>query len=320
MIDALGTQLFVLHANAWSGYLASHLFPRASVLPWRADLTADESINALARLAAESSSEAALLFHIDLSDTRNTPRDRPALLHGLRSRNITALNAGCCDLSRRRLQARLRELALNTVSIDQHTAEDTPVIIKTDPNHGGAPELRLSAWERAALGITFEGAWLGSARAYRVLPLRNVPAEVLTHADYAVERYVENASGMFYRAYVSGTAVLVVKAHCVHQIKVICGDPRDENWALHIDELAHLSVEAIPAKVAQAIAALAMGEGLHFGAIDLVEDDRGEPFIIDLNTTPWAGKRPIDHEIAEFLREGFLEGAKLRQMGVAQHA
>jgi hypothetical protein len=304
--------LFVLHANAWAGYLVCHLFPQAAVIPWRADLAAEDVADSMGRHASGTSADAALLFHVDLSDTRRTPRERPQLMGWLRSRGIAGLNAGCDDLSRRRLQQRLRALSLNTVAIDPRPADDTRVIVKTDPNHGGEAELRLSPQERAMLGVSFEGAWFAHSREYRVLPLRDVPPEVLAHPDYAVERYVDDGSGVFFRVYVSGTAVLVVKAHCDQQIKAVRGDARDENWGFRLDELDDLADAAIPSKLARAIRTFVLAEDLHFGSIDIVPDERGEPHVVDLNTTPWGGKVPIDEEIAEFLREGFVQGAELR--------
>jgi hypothetical protein len=304
--------LHVLHANGWTGYLICQLFPQAEVVPWRIDLTAGDVVDRLSRPAMTPAAGAALLFHIDLSDTRRTPRERQWLLQWLRTRQIAALNAGCDDLSRRRLQTRLRELALNSVAIGARPDPAERVIVKTDPNHGGESEMRLSYAQRATLGIAFEGAPFVAGRQYRVLPLRGVPPGVLAHPDYAVERFVENASGLFFRAYVSGTAVVVVKAYCTAEIKAISGDARDENWAFLLDELDHPTPAEIPVKVARTIRAFALAEDLHFGSIDVVQDEHGEPYVVDLNTTPWGGKAPVDAEIAAFLRDGFMQGIQRR--------
>lgn len=311
-MDRPALDLLVLHANAWSGYLITKLFPGAGVMAWRADIRGDEVAERVSSHPAGAASPA-LLFHVDLSDTRRTPHGRRQLTQWLRSRKVPALNADCADLSRRRLQARLREHGLNSTTLDSHVDPDARVIVKTDPNHGGAAELRLSPAERAELGVTFEGGWFRQARDYRVLRRRDVPAEILAHPDYVVERYVDDGTGRFYRVYVSGTAVLVVKAHSARLIKAVRGDARDENWGFELDELEQVPETALAQKVARTIRTFVLCEDLHFGSIDIVMDEDGEPHVVDLNTTPWGGKLPVDAEILEFLRDGFAKGVELRR-------
>lgn len=305
--------LCVLHANPWSGYLAAHLFPNAPVLAWRPGMAGTEVAGWLGALGADTGREAALLFHVDLSDTRRTPQGRAALLDWLQARGIACLNAGCEDLSRRRLQARLRALSLNSVGLTADAAARTRVIVKTNPNHGGEAEMRLAQHERDLLGIGFRGAPFVAGRQYKVMPLQEVPAAVAANPDYVIERFVGNRADLFFRAYVSGTAVVVVKAHCASEVKAISGDPRDENWAFHAEDLQAPGDAAIAGKVRQAIHTIVRAEDLHFASLDIVQDDDGEPHVVDLNTTPWGGKAPLDPQIAGLLREGFLQGIERRR-------
>ena len=66
------------------------------------------------------------------------------------------------------------------------------------------------------------------------------------------------------------------------------------------------------AAVLRDAAAFCEAVGLDFGALDVLHDDAGRHYIIDMNVTPWSGTFGGRFGLAEHLREGFAEAVPQR--------
>jgi hypothetical protein len=123
-----------------------------------------------------------------------------------------------------------------------------------------------------------------------------------------VEKYVTNDENSFYRVYFSGGQIIIVKAFAQGIIKKLSGDPRDTNFVTDLEALK-TGTDGLPISetLKKDVATFVELTPAEFGCIDIVHDGRDHHYIIDLNLTPYAGTRPHDPFLTNFLRMGITD-------------
>jgi hypothetical protein len=242
-------------------------------------------------------------FHINCSVASRFPPERGALIEALGRRGVQVLNGGITDIRKRSLQRQFQKLGLGSVEASRAGVDDELVIVKTDANYGALGERRLSASERALLGVPAPSEVIGHADDYRVLARGDVPPLWWNDDSLAIERFVDNRTGRYYRVYFAGDAVVVsVRLH-PGRIKKYIGTVVRTDRRTYLDELTEGRCRGVGADVGRTIWRAITGLALDFGALDLVEDDAGQSFVVDVNATPFFRPEPA---LVHHLRSGLF--------------
>lgn len=187
--------------------------------------------------------------------------------------------------------------------------ETGPVIVKTDRNHGGLPELRLEAMPRARLFFEKLRSRLVSMRSprwrdvevldrgsYPVFPaLKDVPREIFANPHLIVERYVAEIEGGRYCVrfcYALGSREFTVRLTSKNPV---------------IKASTSEGCERVESS--SEVALWRRRLGLDYGKIDYVVRD-GKAVVLDVNTTPaysalerYGLTGAVARELAEGIRE-----------------
>jgi hypothetical protein len=236
----------------------------------------------------------------------------PAYLDYL-ARFPVALNAGCPDLSKRRVSA---------AALAPGERWDGPVIVKTDANCGGIGEERLEREPlpcRLARAARLAGAALGGARArererwrrlrrlpsedYPVFPsLREVPEGVLENPALVVERFLPEREGSLY----------ALRTH------TRLGDRHRSRRVLAAEPVVKANRTVLREEIEPNPEVVAAADRLRldYGKVDYVVHE-GRVVVLDANRTPTYGPRldeaarkasaeALAPGLAAFLRSGEL--------------
>lgn len=295
----LQQHLTVYEWNAWDGYLIASLAGDAQRIP--ASL-ADTAENLFAMLRPGTR---AFLFHLDLTYGAGLPAGRSDLIQALQASGCRVLNADLTDVSKREVQAVCRRVGARCLAASRAGAEDEMVIVKTNLNCHGRPEERLTGEQLERLVPPGAVAVLET---YPVLRREAVADDLWDAGALSIERYVENRSGRFYRAYVAGTHIILSESATPGVIKKMGrGLPRTNYFAGDGSTAAGYGAapSALIHEAFEQVRMVRQGFAMDFGAIDLVEDDQGSTYVCDVNPTPyWGESEPL---MDDFLRAGLLE-------------
>lgn len=277
-----GAGLAVLEWNAWRGFLVGAVFPRASRVPvdprerWE---------RLLARVPPDART---VLPHVDLSRTGGVPRGRAELFAALRERGARVLNEHVTDISKGRIQRECARLGLPVTAAAREGDPDEWVLVKTDLNSGGRKERWLSPAERRRLGVGRLSRQLRDPGDYRVVRRRDVPPSWWSDPALSVERYVTNSRDAFYRVYVLGRQQVVSRAVSGARVRRMEGKLERRN-AFFRDFRPLGDGGELPPDLLDTVRAFVAGFRLDYGALDLVEDDEGRAYVVDVNDTPYWG-------------------------------
>jgi hypothetical protein len=269
--------------NAWTDFLITKVVTNALRISAR---LGHDTRRVMAALPADTRT---FLFHLDCTRTSRFPRDRSSLVTALAGRGVKMLNVSLDDISKRRLQQVCGTIGLNTVGATRQGDPQQLVIVKTDLNSAGVRERYLSRWQRWRMGIRLSETITGRED-YRVLRRCEVPPEWWNDNTLQIERYVTNCENAWYRAYVYLDRLVVSRASSEVPVKRMYHASERSNTAFVIDEDGVTSASAshpIPSTVLHAIVQLTRAARLDFGTLDLVVDESGEAFVVDLNVTPF---------------------------------
>jgi hypothetical protein len=245
------------------------------------------------RCGTGSDHPAELLFpHIDLTV-------RPPEYEAYLQRYRGVVNRRVLDVSKS---------AWTGLRVERDSSYTGPVIVKTNRNHGGLPELRLGAaplqrlfrhrlrslFRRArGLGTAWEGIqWLDTGSYPVFESLRDVPSGVLENDSLLVQRFVPEREGARYAvryAYVLGSREITLRL--VSRTPVIKGGNADA-----CEEVATPSE----------LAPLRRRLGLDYGKIDFVVSE-GRFIPLDINPTPASGTLEL-HGFVQRVSSHLAEG------------
>ncbi len=273
---------FVIYEwDAWWQFKMVRAVPEAIRLTARPDEHAEE---VLSRCPPNAS---AFAFHINATFSGEFPHDRKALISALEARGVVSINGFVFDISKRWVQAQCAAFGLPvaTASIDGDPNER--VIVKTDHNFGGQSERQLTEHQRRTLRVSRPSSEVSSAHAYQVIPRREVPAAWWADPALVIERYVVNRSNVIYRVSVAGTRVDILRMVNTALIKKVTASQEKVTFFATRDQLDEGSVRGLDADVGKTIVRFLEGAGLDFCGMDVIADDDGRTYIIDVNTTPY---------------------------------
>lgn len=282
--------LCIYEWRAGRGFLLPMMFPKAT----RLHATIGEtSSDLLKRLPAEIST---FLFHVNLTDTRRTPLRRRAFCRALRARGIRILNEHVTDISKHRVQQVCALAGLRTTLAARDGDPDEMLIVKTNANYGGESEKRLGADGRRRLGLSPRSRLILGYDGYLVLRRSEVRPDFWRSRHVIVERFVENRRHVFYRAHKVLDRVIVSRMVNPARIKKMLQQIRRTNWNLLLPSLEPVEgPRPVPMHVISAVATFCAAARLDVGSIDLLEDDEGRCYVVDLNAQPYWGERGYDH-------------------------
>jgi len=249
----------------YAEYLLPRLLPNASRLVARAD-------DNVARIVAALETRLGFAFHIDRSDAGAFPRERGALCAALRARGVRILNAALHDVTKRRLHALVRRAGLPSAAAEREGDPDERLIVKTNLNYGGLPEARARG-----------SAEPGEMPRYQVLRRYRIPDELWDDPALVIERFVSNANGRMYRAFVAFDRLVTLATTSPYEIKRV---PNDARLALED--------RAVPGALQTTVRTFVRSAGVDFASIDLVYADGGPFMVVDLNPTPFWGEVELE--------------------------
>lgn len=298
MTSSLPNEILVYSWNAWDGYLASFVFPHASVV--YGDLFEDSFDVGKCLVGGES----LFLFQVNLTKTAFAPVSRDAILAELDRRGIRILNRELHDISKRWLQNKLRELGLPTTLATREGPPQEYLIVKTNENYMGEHERMLSNAQRAQLHILEPSPLPDNQTGYYVAPRSKISAEAFDNSSLIIERYIKSKDDTFFRIYKAAELVIIVKSRSTMLIKKVRGDPSDENIVTTLEELAD-HWRSFPQRLGIVLQWFFHNVKMDYGCLDVVTDG-SEFYIIDVNLTPWGGDPKPDEFLLGLMRSHLL--------------
>ena len=293
--------LVVYEWNAWGRYLirgSKPLCQRLEAFPQ--DCAAD----VLRRLPRNTTH---FLFHCNLTDPTLWPADRDALVQGLEARGIVVLNGHTPSLRRRNVQRLLREAGLPDVAAPREGDPAELLIAKSDHNYAGANERKLLALA-PGFACGEPSPLFQSSEDYRVLRRAEVPAAWWDDERVAIERFVDNQPGWISRAYLLGDRFVLSRALIPGPVKKIAEARERCVYRLQQGQPLRRHLGAVPPSEVEGHVATALAVAtalrLHCVCLDIVEEDSGACFAIDVNPTP-------RRSLLRFGVQAWLRGARL---------
>jgi hypothetical protein len=297
-----GDKVAVLEWRAWEGFLLTHVLgddaERIEVDPFR-ELPSEE----FDRIC---DSFATVCFQINLSVRGRLPLRIRDLTNRFVERGVFVVNGFVQDIRKSTLQKHLETIGLNSVRVTPSGSSHEVLIVKTDLNYGGDLERHLPPESIAAAGFEhLISPEIKGAYYYKTVLREMLPAEIWHDPAIMIEKYIDNAENSFYRVYFSGERVIIVKAFAARIIKKLSNDPRDTNYVTDLEHLkAGTDKLELSGKLKRDLVTFLEQSAVEFGCLDIVHDGNDNHYIIDLNLTPYAGRRRIDPFLTNFLREG----------------
>lgn len=294
----------VLEWRAWDGFLLSHVLGENAVRietdPFREFPTAQFD-----RLC---DSFTTVCFHINLSVRHRLPLQIRDLTNRFAERGVYVVNGLVQDIRKSTLHSHLEVIGLSSARATPSGLADEVLFVKTNLNYGGELERWLPAENIAAGGLEHLVSNDIGAYHYKTVARGMIEDRIWTDPSIVVEKYVTNVENSFYRVYFSGKQIIIVKAFAPRIIKKLSGDSRDTNFVTDIAQLkAGTDHSELSRKLKLDVAMFVENTPVEFGAIDIVHDGRDHHYIIDLNLTPYAGTRPHDPYLTNFLRMGITD-------------
>jgi hypothetical protein len=301
-----GGTVAVLEWRAWKGFLLAHVLGdhgvRIETDPFREFPSAQ-----LDRLC---DSFKTVCFQINLSVRHQLPMRIRDLTDRFVERGVYVVNGLVQDIRKSTLHAHLEILGLPSAKATPSGPADEVLFVKTNLNYGGELERSVPAKDLADSGLDHLANEIG-AYGYQTVKRGMIEEGIWTDPSIVVEKYVTNDENSFYRVYFSGGQIIIVKAFAQGIIKKLSGDPRDTNLVTDLESLK-AGTDDLPISEAlrHDVATFVELTPVEFGCIDIVHDGRDHYYIIDLNLTPYAGTRPHDPFLTNFLQMGITDPAR----------
>jgi len=293
---------FVIYEwEAWSDFKLVRAVPEATRLTARPGESADD---VLARCPADA---VAFAFQVNTTFSAEFPHRRCDLVAGLEERGIVPLNAQAVDISKRKIQTQCAAFDLPVAAAPRDGDPTERLIVKTNHNYGGNAERQLTPEALADLGITPPSAVVPTAQSYKVLPRRDIPDAWWADSGLAIERYIENRWNRIYRINFAGRRVDILRMVNSNLIKKPheLGETEQVTILCNREELQNGSVPGVDPAIGEASVRFMRGAQLDFGSLDLIADDVGRAYVLDVNTTPYG----VPHSLRRILqvRRGLFE-------------
>jgi len=283
--------MFVGEWNAWSGFLIQQICPDAYV---QSIQLGDPAISLLNRV---QDSHRVLLFHINLTFLERAMSGREQLRLALVERGVCPLNMRVESIDKWSVQSACARAALPVCRASRLGNPEELLVVKSRANHAGHAECEADPFYRNFLAIEFE-----TEERIRIVRRKDVAAETWDSATLTVERYIANREGRFHRTYVFGDQVAVATSRSDKQLREMW--QKDGVDLITCDKASSRPLSAFdPISVTSR---LAREMHLEYGALDLMVDDTGLIYPVDVNVTTWWGPDE-NRDLIEFLRRAAAE-------------
>jgi hypothetical protein len=274
------------------------------LLPGALRLRADPSQSFSQLVKALPEDFDAFLFHLNCTRTDHFPSFRPQLIDFLRDQGVACLNAHITDISKRTLQNACVLLRIPTTRTGLTGSGKELLIVKTNNNYGGNGDLRLRMRVDSTRPSGHFHSPIRNAMDYRVMQRRNIPVTWWENKSLTIERFISNRYMRQYRVYFAGTHLHISEWRDPRPIKKYRKDIVKATYSMTIDDLFNGLAPVLPTSLAGSIAAIIKHFRIDFGAVDIVEDDDGLCYAIDINSTSFG--RALDMHARAYLRRGLL--------------
>lgn len=286
--------LVVYQWRGWDGFLIKKIAPNAQVAEAS---PLDEVRSVIDRLHGLPG---VFLFHINCSVTRRFPVQRDALIGALVEDGWIPSNHRAVDISKRWIQACLKREGCNSVSATRSGPGSEVVLVKSNYNHGGKKEKELAEEVRAVMGLDRIPTAEVDEHSYRVLPRSQVPEDWWDDPSLTVERFVGNRRGFYFRVSLAGDRCHLVKLANPQPIKKVGKSRVVGVWKTHFNPEVSIR-DSVVARVLAEVELASLALGMDFGSMDVVLDDRDEPYVVDVNHTPWFNTQTYFPGLVSFL-------------------
>ena len=304
--EALGrasSAVAVLDWQAWNGFLLSHVLGDAAVLietdPFR------EFPSSQFERVCDSC--ATVCFQINLSVRSRLPLGVRELTNRFEDRGVYVVNGHVQDIRKSALHAHLEAIGLSSPRAALSGSSDEVLFVKTNLNYGGELERWLPPEKIAAGSLEHLISREIGAYRYKVVERGALLESIWNDPALVIEKYIANPENSFYRVYFSGKQIIIVQAFAPGIIKKLGSDSRNTNFVTDLEHLKEGTDElSINASLKRDVATFVENTPVEFGCIDIVHDGHDQHYIIDLNLTPYAGTRPHNAFLTNFLRVGIM--------------
>ncbi len=291
-------RLVIYEWDAWHQFMLVRAVPESSRLTARIGESADQILGRL------PSGTNAFAFHLNITATAGIPPDRQRLIHALQARRIVPLNGAVTDISKTGVQAQCRAFGLSTTAADFRGDRSELVIVKTDLNFGGKGERQLLPAQRTSIGSPPISDVMSDWTAYQVMQREQVPASWWSDPTLVIERFIDNRAHHLYRVNFAGDHIVILRLTNPHPLKKIMNSTARFDVYCRTQDLRRAAVAGVEPSVAAVIVRYIDGSGMDFGALEVIPDDSGQAFIIDVNSTCYA--EVLNVRILTHLRSGLF--------------
>jgi hypothetical protein len=297
----------VIEWQAWDGFLLNHVLGQKAL---RIETDPFQEFPS-AEFDRVCDSCTIVCFQINLSVRTRLPLAIRELTRRFTERGLYVVNGHVQDVRKSTLHAHLEAIGLASAAATGSGPADEILFVKTALNYGGELERSLPPENVAAAGFeSMISSEIGPYR-YQALTREMVPQDIWDNPALVVEKFVTNAENSFYRVYFSGKQIIIVRAFATGMIKKLSGDARDTNYVTTLEELKAGADEFdLCTTLKQDVATFVQSTPVEFGCVDIVHDGQGNHYIIDLNLTPYAGTRPHDAYLTNFLERGITDPSR----------
>jgi hypothetical protein len=252
-------------------YLISTLYPDAKIIPSKPIQETAERI--LALLAGDNE----MFIVIDLTQPSNIPFGRQSILMELERNGVRLYNTADTDHSKRRLQQLAQEQGLNSLTANREGDANELLIVKSNYNFGGKRDREFSL-KYPELQIPTPKRFLASN--YDVMTRDQIDQGTWLDDEVQIERFVHNKGELYFRVFYHLGVSVVSKIRNPNRIKK--GGVHTDRWNYEINDHYESDVKMC----FNVTLAYALHTKLDHFSADIVMDDDGKLYLVDLNPTP----------------------------------
>jgi hypothetical protein len=304
-------RLAIYEWNAWYQFMLVRMVPEAVRVPARLGERAQDLLERL------PSAIDAFAFHLNLTNTKTLPAERSDFLDRTASHGVVVLNGGVTDISKKAVQSQCRSYGLPSATAELAGNPAELLIVKTDLNFGGHSERQLVPDEREAAGSPRVSPLLSDWTAYKVVRRDEVRPEWWDDPALTVERFIDNRLHRLYRVNFAGDRVVILRLTNPNRLKKIFSSTERLDIYCRIEALRAGRVAGVERSVGAAIAVYLERSGMDFGALEIISDDAGASYIIDVNSTCYAAI--LNVRILAYLRRGLFARVASRAAALGRH-
>jgi hypothetical protein len=292
--------LFVIYEwNAWWQFKLVRAMPEAHRLTARPGEHAQHVLDRCPPTAT------AFAFHVNATFSGKFPHERSVLIAGLEARGIVPINGAITDISKRWVQAQCAACGLPVTTAASEGDPDERLIVKTNHNYGGRSERLLAAADLTGLGVPSPSAVVVDPRAYPIVARRAIPGAWWVDPALTIERFIENRHNRIYRVSLAGRRFDVMRLINTRLLKKVDDSQEKVVMMCDRDRLARGDVRGVEAHVSAAVVRFVDAANLDFGSLDVIADDDGRAYILDVNTTPYGATNSLRRLLS--IRRGLFE-------------